>query len=307
MLRYSLLLIHQAIFILLTLAACTTTKKAKLTHSFPDFYKEGHRGARGLMPENTIPSMILAIDHGANVIEVDVYLSKDGKVVIAHDPYINIDYTQLKDGQQISKDDAKKYVWHQMDYSEIRKLDVGSKFYNAFPQQKKLVAYMPLLEELIDSVESYTRANHLPGIIYNIELKTSPRYEGLGYNAPYEKVVDAVMDVVKSKNIGSRFYMQSFDIRPLKYIHEKYAQVPIGLLIDAKKKPEEALNELGFVPDIFSPHYSLVTKDLAVWCNKQKMKLVPWTVNSLQEMQTLITLGVNGIITDFPNLLSQIK
>lgn len=305
--RFGLQLSRLLVLFMLVPAACTTSKQVKMTRSFPDFYKEGHRGARGLMPENTIPSMISAIDHGANVIEVDVFLSKDGKVVIAHDPFVNVDYTQFSDGRQIQKEDAKKYVWHQMDYEEIRKLDVGSKYFSAFPQQKRLAAYMPLLGELIDSVEAYTQSRRLPGIIYNIELKTNPRYEGLGYNAVYKQVVDAVMDVVKSKNINNRYYIQSFDVRPLQYVHEKYAFVPVGFLTDAKKDPEEGLKELGFTPDIYSPHYSLVTKDLAAWCSKKKMKLVPWTVNSLQEMQSLVSMGVNGIITDYPNLFSQLK
>src|SRR5690606_6174418 len=152
--------------------ACKTSQIAALPASFPKFFKEGHRGTRGLMPENTIPAMIKGIEAGANVIEVDIYTSKDGQVIVAHDPTINRDHSFLPDGQEIPREDAKKYVLHQMDYAEIRKFDVGSKFYSAFPEQKNMKAYIPLLGELIDSVEQFTAATNRPGVIYNIDRKS---------------------------------------------------------------------------------------------------------------------------------------
>ncbi len=187
---------------------------------FPAFYKEGHRGTRGLMPENTIPAMIKAIEVGANFIEVDIYITKDKQVLIAHDPMVNVNHSLYGDGTEIAKADARKYVWRQMNYADIRKFDVGSKPYNGWPQQQKLKTYMPLLGELIDSVEAFTTARKIPGVIYNIEVKTSPQYDSLGYNAGPEEMIKAVMDVVNSKSIGKRFYIQSFDVRPLQEVHK---------------------------------------------------------------------------------------
>jgi len=213
---------------------CKTTKLAKMPDTFPSFYKQGHRGTRGLMPENTIPAMKKALELGANVIEVDVYTTKDGKVLVAHDPYVNVEHSLLEGGTEIPKEEAHKYVWHQMNYEDIRKIDVGSKFYKAYPEQKKMVAYMPLLEELIDSVEAFAVQNHLPKPIYNIELKTSIKYDTTHYNATPPEMVKAVMQVVDSRNIGNRFYLQSFDIRPLQFIHQQYPGVVIGFLTDSK-------------------------------------------------------------------------
>ncbi len=285
------------------LFSCTATKQASGQKGFPKFYKEGHRGTRGLMPENTIPAMIKGIEVGANVIEVDVYITKDGQVLIAHDPYINPAISLLPGGREVPKDSAKNYIWHQMDYADIRKIDVGMKVFPSFPHQQKIPAYMPLLGELIDSVEQYTRSHHLPGIIYNIEIKSDPKYDGIYQPAP-AVLVKAVMDVVQSKKIGNRFYLQSFDMRPLQEIKRSYPSVRIGFLTGTNTETVQSnIKNLGFVPDIYSPHYKLVTAEVVATCKAQGMKLVPWTVNTKEEIKALVDLGVNGIITDYPDLL----
>lgn len=295
-------------FVLFGVASCSSSaQKPAMPKNFPVFFKEGHRGARGLMPENTIIAMQKGIEAGANVIEVDVYTTKDGKVLVAHDPFVNTKFTLTADGKEIPPKEARKLIFHQMNYEDIRPFDVGSKPYDAFPEQQKVKTYMPLLDELIDSVEAFTKANNLPPIIYNIELKTSPRYDSLHYNTTPEDMVDAVMEVVKRSNIGNRFYIQSFDFRPLQYVHKKYPGVVIGFLTgDKTMSLEDNLKKLGFKPHLYSPEYRLVTKEMAATCKKQGMKLVPWTVNTPEEMKQLIELGVNGIITDYPNYFQQV-
>jgi len=294
-------------FVLFGFASCSSAQQTAMPSNFPVFFKEGHRGTRGLMPENTIISMQKAIESGANVIEVDVYTTKDGKVLVAHDPYVNTKFTLTADGKEIPAKEARKLIFHQMNYADIRPFDVGSKPYAAFPQQHKVKTYMPLLDELIDSVEAFTKANNLPPVIYNIELKTNPRYDSLGYNATPDVMVDAVMEVVKRSNIGNRFYIQSFDFRPLQYAHKQYPEVVIGFLTNDKTMSlEDNLKKLGFKPHLYSPEYKLVTKEMVAACKKQGMKLVPWTVNTPEEMKKLIELGVNGIITDYPNYFEQI-
>jgi glycerophosphoryl diester phosphodiesterase len=285
--------------------ACTASKKLAVPQNYPSFYKEGHRGTRGLMPENTIPAMKKGVETGANCIEVDVYLTKDGKVLIAHDPYVNVTHSLNNDGSEIAKGDAKKYVWHQMNYEDIRKFDVGSKVYPAYPQQQKIKVSMPLLGELIDSVEAYVTANNLPKPIYNIELKTSPRFDSLKYNAPPADVVKAVLADVAPRKIGNRFYIQSFDVRPLQYVHREHPGIVIGYLTSGKNL-DSNLKSLGFLPHIYSPEYSLVTKAMADYCHSKKMKLVPWTVNDKEKMKNLIADGVDGIITDYPNYFAEI-
>lgn len=274
---------------------------------FPEFYKEGHRGARGLMPENTIPSMKQAIDDGANVIEVDIQISKDKQVMVAHDAYINRTFSLLPDGGEIAEEDARRYILYQMNYDDIRKFDVGLKYHEGFPDQVKIPAYIPLLGELIDSVEAYTRSKGIPGIIYNIEVKSNPEHDG--HYQPYpEELITLVMDVVQQKQIGNRFYIQSFDVRQIQQVHEHYPDVVTGFLTGNKERSlEDNLKAIGFQPQIYSPHYPIATPELVKQCHDLGMKFVPWTVNTPEEMKTLIEMGVDGIITDFPNLLSELK
>ena len=288
------------------LASCKTPGRVIQHENFPEFYKEGHRGARGLMPENTISSMIKAVEVGANVIEMDIFTSRDGKVIVAHDAYINRNFSLLPGGNEIPAADEKKYVLHQMDYEEIRKFDVGSKYYDAFPGQKKLVAHIPLLSELIDSVENYTTNRGLQPIIYNIELKTAITNDS-AYNANPKELVNAVMQVIAEKKIGNRFYIQSFDVRPLQYIHQEHPGVSVGFLTGSDRSFEKNIEALGFRPHIYSPYFSLVNPGLIQKCRDQNIRVVPWTVNTVNDMKRMESMGVDGIITDYPDYLQAIN
>ncbi|HEY9487338.1 MAG TPA: glycerophosphodiester phosphodiesterase family protein [Chryseosolibacter sp.] len=280
--------------------------KTSIDH-FPDFYKEGHRGTRGLMPENTISSMKKAIEDGANFVELDIQVSQDKKVMVAHDPHINRQISLLPNGEEIPEQDARKYILHQMPYDSIRKFDVGSKYHPDFPQQKKIKTYIPLFGELIDSVEQFTKENGHAPVIYNIEVKARPDKDGVFQPVPSE-LIDLVMEVVKSKDIGNRYYVQSFDIRQIQEVHNRYPGVATGFLTGNKELSlEENLKNIGFTPDIYSPQYQLATKELIEKCHQQGMKFVPWTVNTLEDMKELKSMGVDGIITDYPNLFAELE
>lgn len=288
--------------------SCSEEKNSRpsLDH-FPEFYKEGHRGSRGFMPENTIASMKKAIEDGANFIEVDIQISKDKKVMVAHDPHINRQISLLPDGGEIPEADAHKYLLHAMPYDSIRQFDVGTRPHEGFPQQSKFRTYIPLLGELIDSVEQFTKTKGYTPVIYNIEIKARPDQDGVYQPAPAE-YIDLVMNVIKSKNIDNRFYIQSFDIRQIQEVHARYPGVITGFLTSNKEATlEENLTSIGFTPDIYSPNYKLATKELVDQCHEKGMKFVPWTVNTLEEMQEMVDLGVDGIITDYPNLFAELE
>lgn len=280
---------------------------ATVERHFPEFLKEGHRGARGLSPENTIPSMKQAIDDGANVIEVDIQISKDNQVLVAHDAYINRGYSLLPDGTEIPEADAKRYILYQMNYDEIRKFDVGSKHHKDFPQQQKMQTYIPLLGELIDSVEQYTSEKGLPAIIYNIEIKSDVKMDGI-YQPEPAKLIKLVMEVVRSKGIDKRFYLQSFDVRQIQEVHKNYPDVVTAFLTGNKTKSFDTnMKEIGFKPQIYSAQYKLVTPQLIKQCHDAGMKCVPWTVNTAHEIRELKDMGVDGIITDYPHMLRDMK
>lgn len=303
-------LILPASTLLLLLGSCKSPQKTTASAKplvLPAFNKEGHRGTRGLMPENIIPSMYKAIDHHVNTVEVDVVISKDKKVVISHDVYFHPDITTTPDGKWLDNKEAPQHLLYTMDYDSIKKYDVGLKPHKDFPQQQKIPAYKPLLGELVDSTDAYAKNLGVP-IIYNIELKTNPVYDG-SKQPPVEETVDLVMQVVKEKKIEDRCYLQSFDFRPLQILHRKYPNITTAVLISDKDKRtfEQQLTDLGYTPEMYSPHYSLVTPELVSKCHQRNIKLIPWTVNTVEEMKTLKEFGVDGIITDYPNYFSALN
>ena len=262
--------------------------------------KQGHRGCRGLMPENTVAAMIKGLELGVNTLELDVVISEDKKVVVSHDTYMSAEISRKPDGTDVTAEEAKLINLFKMPYATIRQYDVGLRPLANFPEQKKMKAYKPLLEELLDSVDTYARKHKLPLPNYNIEIKCSPTSDNIAHPEPKE-FVELVMAVCSKMKLGKRYNIQSFDARPLQIIHEKYPKVRLAYLTANAKTLTENLATLGFTPDIYSPHYKTVTAEVVTACRQQKMKIIPWTVNTKEEISQLVKLGVDGIITDYPN------
>jgi glycerophosphoryl diester phosphodiesterase len=292
--------------LVLTLAACNASKPTTTTVKANHLDKQGHRGGRGLMPENTIPAMHNGIDLGVTTLEMDVVISKDNKVVVSHDIYFNENITTTPEGKYLTKAEAPKRLLYTMPYDSIRKYDVGLKPHPDFPRQKKMAAYKPLLSELLDSTEAYAKQKGQT-IAYNIEIKSKAENDGKKH-PPVEEFVDLAMKVIQQKGVQSRTTIQSFDPRALKVIHKKYPGTITSLLIEGndRRSLEEQLKELGFVPSAYSPHFSLVTPELVKQCHEKNITVIPWTVNSLEEMKKLQQMGVDGIISDYPDLFAQL-
>ena len=269
------------------------------------FDRQSNRGARGLAPENTITGMLRGLDLGATTVGMNVVISKDNQVVLSHEPYFNHEISLTPAGKDISLKQEKTFNMYQMDYAEIRKFDVGSKVHQRFPGQQKYKAYKPLLTEVIDSVEAYVKRNKLPKPNYAIEIKTIRRGDGEFHPQPAE-FTQLVMDVVMAKKMGKRAIIQAFDIRSLQYVHAHYPKVRTALMIDEKEDFENNIRDLGFSPTFYSPYAVLVGKGLVDRCHAAGIKIVPWTVNSVKEMDYMVGLGVDGIITDFPNIFSSL-
>lgn len=268
----------------------------------PKFDIHGQRGARGILPENTIPSAIKAIELGANTLSLNAVISKDKQVVLSHVPYFNHETTTTPEGKSITLKDEKKYNMYEMNYDAIKKFDVGLKTHPRFQGQQKIKAYKPRLSDLIDSVELFVKQNRLAKPIYSIETKTIPNGDKVFHPEPGE-FIELIMEVVKQKKMEKRVIIQSFDYRTLQYLHANYPKIKTSLMIDEKENFEENIKALGFKPTIYSPYSVLVGKNLVDKCHAAGIKIIPWTVNSAKEISYLQDLGVDGVITDYPNLI----
>lgn len=286
--------------------SCSTSLKNQTNLNTVSFDKQGHRGARGLLPENTIAGMLKAIELGVTTLEMDVVISKDHLVVVSHDPYFHESITTTPSGSYLSKNETSDHLLYAMPYDSIKKYDVGLKPHPAFQKQEKIPAFKPLLTDLFDATEKFSIKRN-SAIKYNVEIKSQPSGDGKQH-PEIETFVDLVMQVILKKNIAERCNIQSFDIRALQTMHRKYPSVSTGLLIENndKRSIEQQLDQLGFTPNIYSPHFSLVDQAKVDYCHKNKMKLICWTVNTLSEMKRQVSFRVDGIITDYPNLFAEL-
>jgi glycerophosphoryl diester phosphodiesterase len=270
------------------------------------FDKQGHRGCRGLMPENTIPAMLHALDLGVTTLEMDIVFTKDSVAILSHEPFFNHEITTAMVGtyvqSTISEENEKSFNIYKMTFAETQQYDVGLKPHPRFPQQQKIAVHKPSLTALFDSVKAYMVKSKRPFPYFNIETKTHAVTDNIYHPAP-AAFVDMLMKVIKEKNMEEWVMIQSFDPRTLQYLHQHYPAIPTVLLIEDydKRSLDEQLKELGFIPTVYSPDQSLVTKSLIEKCHRQNIKVIPWTVNDKAKYEELKAMGVDGIITDYPN------
>lgn len=261
---------------------------------------EGHRGARGHLPENTVPSFIKAIELGSDTLELDLVISKDKKVVVSHEPWFSHVISTAPDGKAITKENEKLHNIYAMNYAEVKKYDVGSRGNVQFPQQVPMKVYKPLLSEVFVAIDRYTKSKKLPLVRYNVEIKSTPAGDGTGHPEPAEFASLVIAELVKYK-MTDRAKVQSFDVRPLQEIKKRWPSQELSLLVGTKEPIEKSIERLGFKPDSYSPHFSLVDQSVVDYCIENKIKLVPWTVNEIADLEKMKQFKLDGIITDYPD------
>ena len=264
---------------------------------------QAHRGGAGLMPENTVEAMKHALDMGVNTLELDLQVSKDGLVVVSHDAYFHSRYATRPDGTKVGKLDPKEYIYT-MPYEEVVKYDVGSRESEVWPGKACFPAVKPLASDLIDFVENYTKEKGYSPVRYNIEIK-SKKGKGEGVNWPvYNEFVDKCVKLLLSKHLDERLVVQCFDVRALNFMHEKYPELILSYLVDAKAGDFEGyMSKLDFTPQWLSPHYSLVDEELVAKCREKGIRLVPWTVDEPEDIARMIELKVEAIISNYPDMV----
>jgi len=270
--------------------------------STAQFDIQGHRGCRGLYPENTIPAFLKAVELGVTTLELDVVITADHQVLVSHDPFMSHEICLAPGGSKISKSDENNHNIYLMNYASTLEYDCGTSGNKKFPDQKKMKVSKPLLSDVIDAVENYVSENHLPPVNYNIETKCTRAGDNKFHPAP-DIFSDLLLDVVLKKNIASRVMIQSFDVRTLQHLQHKKGKIKLVLLIENTRSINYNLKKLGFNPDVYSPYFHLVSGRKVKTLHEMGIKIIPWTVNKESDMKKLISMGVDGIITDYPDRL----
>ncbi len=264
------------------------------------FDLQGHRGARGLMPENTVPSFKKALDLGVKTLEMDAVVSKDHQLILSHEPFFSATICLDAQGDSIPEGSERKYNIYQLTAEEIEAYDCGSLAHPGFPEQARLALAKPRLITAIQETEAYIRQNQLGTIYYNIETKSSPEGDSVYHPAP-EVFVRLLKEAIDSLEIRDRVFIQSFDPRTLQAMHTLDPDLPLVLLLGDAKLLEKGVRSLGFIPQVYSPNYENLDRGLVQKAHKMGMKVIPWTVNQAEDMGRMLRLKVDGLITDYPD------
>ncbi len=297
------------LFIILLMAACS---KEPMTY---DFDLQGHRGARGLLPENTIPSFKKAVDYRVDTVEFDVVVTADRRILVSHEPWFNHKISTAPDGLPVRRRQAQGHNIFQMTYEETRRYDVGRRGNPDFPMQEPIPAIKPLMIDAILAVEQYAADQGLDPVRYSIETKSDTSWYNSMVPEP-EEFAQLLYDELTSEpfeglDLLDRVIVQSFDPATLIALRELDPDIAQAMLISERRDRgslfDRYLDTLGYTPEIWSPRYQIVSREMVEEAHRRGMKVIPWTVNRSKDMRSLLEMGVDGLITDYPNRAQQFR
>jgi len=250
----------------------------------------GHRGARAVRPENTLPAFEYAIAQGVDVLELDAGITKDGVVVVSHDPFL---------AKPVCSGPREKAVIHELTLQEVRQWDCGAIRNPEFPRQQIAPGTrMPTLDEVLSLAPK-------GNFRFNIETKIHPDYPHL--TPPPHEFVQAILSVVRKHQVESRVILQSFDFRTLREMKKQAPEIKLVALYNGPAKDfAEIGREAG--ADMLSPEHRLVTPERTRSAHAAGFAVVPWTANTPEDWDRLIDAGVDAIISDDPaGLIAHLK
>lgn len=265
----------------------------------------GHRGCRGLRPENTIPAFLHAVATGADVLELDVIISADAQVVVSHEPWPAALYCTAPDGRPVLAAEEQSHNFYRLPYAAIRAFDCGRRRHPSFPEQQTMPAHKPLLAEVIEAVDRLCQQLGRPSVGFSVEVKSSSPGDGIFHPAP-APFVELVLAVLQSVQALARTTLLSFDERILREARLVQPDLRLCLLLETPFTAAQLFDSLGFVPTALGPDYHLLDGPLfqQLRARYPSLELVPWTVNEPAAMQALIDWQVAGITTDYPDRLA---
>jgi glycerophosphoryl diester phosphodiesterase len=297
--------------------AATLLVAALLSCSALAFDLQGHRGARGLAPENTLPAFERALDLGVSTLEFDVGLTADGVLVVAHDPALNPAITR-EQGQWLPGKRGpllKSLTAAQLQAYDVGRIDPAVPYARTFAaQQPRDGTRIPTLAQVFDLVKA-RGAN----VRFNIETKLFPHQPDDTVSA--EAMTDALLKAIREAGLRDRVSVQSFDWRSLQRVQQLEPAIPTVYLsiqtANSNNVNDPAwtaglrLADHGSVPRLvkaaggatWSPNNGAVTEALVREAQVLGLKVVPWTINEPADMERLIGWGVDGLITDYPDRL----
>ncbi|MBK9167880.1 MAG: glycerophosphodiester phosphodiesterase [Bryobacterales bacterium] len=242
----------------------------------------GHRGARALRPENTLPAFEYAIAAGADVLELDLAVTKDDVLVVSHDTTINRTICQ-------GPADLPRHI-RELTLAQVRQFDCGSLRHPDYPRQEAVPgARIPTLDEVFALAGRGTFG-------FNVETKVSRERPELGPTP--ERYAELVLEGVRRHKLENRVILQSFDFRTLQAMDRLAPEIRLAALTPARRDFVAVARSAN--ASIISPEHRLVTPERVREAQRARLQVIPWTANDPADWDRLIDARVDAIITDDP-------
>lgn len=265
----------------------------------------GHRGCRGLLPENTVPAFLKATELGCDWLELDVVLNAEGQVVVSHEPWMDHRICLDPRGDTIPAARERDHNIFGMSQAEVVRYDCGTLQHPDFPRQMNSRLHKPLLREVVDAVRQLVKDRNLRMPRFNVEIKSEPELYRSHQPTP-DRYAGAVLNELRTLGLDKDCLVQSFDPEVLNALHGLAPEVMTALLVDNEEGLDKNLARLTFPPSVYSPAKELVTGDLMASLRAKGIGIAVWTVNDTADMRRFIDMGVDGIITDHPDRLMEL-
>ena len=266
---------------------------------------QGHRGARGLLPENTVPAFLRALSYPeVTTLELDVVISADDRVIVSHEPWMSPEICSAPDGSELPAGEKERVNIRRLTTAQIATYDCGQRAHPRFPDQAKRPAVKPTLLQVFAAVDSFCLATGRPTPRYNIELKYEPELDPV-FVPNRVDFARLVLADVAAWGKPEAVTLQCFDPPMLAEIRRQNPDIELAYLDEFPGEIKAKTDALGFVPPIYSPYEIHTDSSLVAEARAVGMRVVPWTVNTVERMREMMALGVDGIITDYPNLIAE--
>ncbi len=221
---------------------------------------QAHRGGRGLLPENSIPAFLHALDLGVSTLEMDVAINAQGHIIVSHEPWMSARVCSHADGRDVTGEEEKSLRIYAMSDEEVVSFDCGSRGHPDHPRQQAMPVAKPLLSDVFQAVASRAEATgrnaSFGQVLFNIEIKSLPEGDRIFHPVVME-FASALYVVVSEHGVVGQTTIQSFDVRALEAMHEIDPQISISLLVENNEGLQQNLDRLSFTPQIYSPDHTL--------------------------------------------------
>jgi len=297
--RIFLFIIAVLVFMGLSNTASAEQQMATQAKPAAPFDLQGHRGARGVLPENTIAAFLYALELGVTTLEMDAVINAQGHVVVSHEPWMSASICSHPNGDAVSKEEEMGLKIYAMSDADVAGYDCGNRGNARFPEQQKTASAKPLLSEVFAAVAEAEAHSQRQPVQYNIEIKSQPDGDKI-FHPTVDEYAKILINTIKDHGVVERTAIQSFDPRALNATHTIDSSITTVLLVQNRDSFQKNLDGLTFLPNIYSPYFKLVNAELISDAQIKNIQVIPWTVNQEEDMRKMIGLGVSGFITDFP-------